>query len=138
MASKSGAAKIVAPYRGKTWKMAPSAAEIFAHEPAALPVRFFDAAELAAHLAEVYQDYLQADDFPCIDDDGEWTNEDVVPIAAVGYLKASKKKGAAFLEESFAYLFFDEERERVIYATSDEWTFDNTLDDLDALELEPV
>jgi hypothetical protein len=135
MANNPNLDKLVAPYRGKRWTLSPEAASTFQHEPAPLPVRFLKEDAIKEYLKDGYVDYLQTDEFPCVDDEGEWTNNKVVPIAAVGYEETADKDDEEFLEESFAYLFYDSKRDVVIYATSDEWDFDNTLAGLEPLGL---
>ena len=118
---------LIKPYLGKTWRTAPAAASIFDHAPAALTVRFFAAKALKEHLVEAFEDEL-AFQLKCAED-GEWADDSLTPIAAIGYATAGDEDDEEFVTSAFAYLFHDGDRQAIVYATSDSWSRENTLDD---------
>lgn len=123
----TNAKALIAPYRGKTWLTKPDAAAVFQHEPAALPIRFFDASDLHEHLVEGYSDELTFQ-LKAVEDD-EWTDESLVPIAAIGYPNAADiDDDEDFLGGAFAFLLFDSKARQVIVTTTDHWSRDNVLD----------
>jgi hypothetical protein len=136
MKKPSEAVELIEKYAGKKWMIAPRAAEIFAHEEYDLPIRFMSPEKLMENLVENYGDRLAAGRVKCVNRRGRWVNPDVTPIAAVGY---SAARGAAddaeFLDESFAFLFYDARGKKILYATRREWGLDKAIEDIAVLGL---
>ncbi len=117
----------IAKYLEKTLKSPEDAAELFDHEPARLTVRFFEPEPLKAWLLDAYADELTQ--LGCAED-GEWSDEQTVPLAAVAGPNTKGKTLSAFMTNAIGWVFFDG---TLFVTTTDRWDRDTVLDGLDAL-----
>jgi hypothetical protein len=130
---------VIKEYSGIKWRINPEAAKIFAHQDEKLPIRFLKSEMMKKKLTETYYDYFLEEEFKCVDDDGEWIDINFTPFAAIGYLSVSDEKDdGIFLDNSFGFLFYDAKKKKIIYATTDEWTRDNVLKNIDLLGIHKV
>lgn len=127
--------KLIADYIGKR-VTAKLDGTLFDHVPATFKFRFVDPKKLMEELAEGYSDELG--NMECIDDEAEWVNDDLIPVAAVSSLSADKDKEEDDEPYEFAWVFFDWKAKQapgVLITTTDDWGNDRTEKDLAALKL---
>ena len=120
------ARKLIRPYLGKTVS-AKLDGTLFDHEPDTFCFAFRDPAELRDDLAADYTDEL-TECLPCLDEEAEWSNEDLVPVATV-----------SVDDYEFAWLFFDwrdKAKPSVLVTTTDDWGEDRGVASLEALNLQ--
>jgi hypothetical protein len=125
------APEFVRPYLGKRCVIGPAGASVLGHSPDDLPVWFMQPAELVDHLDVNYSDELLFC-LKCRDDDG-WSDETLIPIAAVGYGDEASDDAEEFLASAFAYLFWDATSTKIVWATTDTWDRENQVDNLEEL-----
>lgn len=109
---------------------------LFDHVPATFRFRFVDPKKLMDELAENYTDELG--DMECIDSETEWTNDDLIPVAAVSSLAKGEEDDADEGLYEFAWVFLDWSAKSppgVLITTTDDWGDERTEDNLAALKL---
>jgi hypothetical protein len=129
--------QLVAEYIGKR-VTAKLDGTLFDHVPATFRFRFEDPKKLIDEIVEGYSDYLG--DMECLDDEGEWSNDDLIPVAAVSSLSEELAANEDEDEEvyEFAWVFLNWKAKSppgVMITTTDDWGDDRTEKNLAALKL---
>ena len=128
--------QLVAQYLGKR-VTAKLDGTLFDHVPSTFVFRFAGFEKLAEELAEGYPDELG--NMECVDEDGEWCNDDLIPIAAVSSLTAdAEDDGDEEGAYEFAWVFFDWKAKNapgIRVTTTDDWGDERTEKSLAALKL---
>lgn len=110
--------------------------DLFDHEPATFRFRFLDSKKLKEELVDNYYDELCS--MGCLDEtDGDWINDDLVPVAAVSTVSDDEDEDDDELYE-FAWVFLNFAAANppgVIITTSDDWGTTRTVANLAALKL---
>lgn len=109
---------------------------LFDHVPATFVFRFEDPKKLVDEIIEGYSDYLN--DMECVDDDGEWSNDDLIPVAAVSSLSEDEEEADDGEVYEFAWVFLNWKAKSppgVMITTTDDWGDDRTEKNLAALGL---
>ena len=123
--------ELIAAYLGKR-VTAKLDGTLFDHVPATFRFRFHDPKKLAAQLAQDYSDELGEMD--CLDDDGNWKSETLIPVASVSKLDDEEDDEPY----EFAWVFLDWSVKRppgVRVTTTDDWGDERTAPGLAALKL---
>jgi hypothetical protein len=111
---------------------------LFDHVPATFLFRFQEPDELADELAMNYGDELEALD--CLDDDGEWASDELIPVAGVSKLEDDDDEDGDDDPYEFAWVFLDWRKQpkepKVLVMTTDDWGLDRPVANLAALRLQ--
>jgi hypothetical protein len=108
---------------------------LFDHEAGTFKFRFEEPEKLAEELAEGYADELGT--MECLDGD-EWSNDDLIPVAAVSSFTEDEDGEEADESEEFAWVFLNWKAKSppgVLITTTDDWGDERTAKGLTSLKL---
>ena len=134
--------KLIAEYIGKR-VTAELDGTLFDHVPARFRFRFEDPATMMEEVSEGYPDEL--DNMECVDGDGEWCNDNLIPVAAVSSIQEDEaddedgdddEDGEDVYEFAWVFLDWKTSPPSIRVTTTDDWGEDRTAKSLADLGLE--